>query len=147
MTAGIQTKPSPGKRFDQNSQVNVTPFVDVMLVLLIIFMVAAPMATIGIPLDLNAPNPPPAVPIAEPVFVSLQDTGTINIGTEKSGETAADWSTFQAVLSQKTAGDLSRQIVVRADQKVRYADVMRLMDELHRRGYKNKMLVAEDVID
>jgi biopolymer transport protein ExbD len=147
MTAGIQIKSNAGKRFDQNSEVNVTPFVDVMLVLLIIFMVAAPMATIGIPLDLNAPSPPQPVQIAEPVFVSLQDTGTINIGTEKSGETAADWSTLQAVLSQKTGGDLSRQIVVRADQKVRYADVMRLMDELHRRGYKNKMLVAEDVID
>ena len=147
MAAGIQSKPAPAKRFGQNSEVNVTPFVDVMLVLLIVFMVAAPMATIGIPLNLNAVDGPPAAQICEPVFVSLQDTGVIYVGTKKSGETAAGWPTLPTALAQKTGGDLSCQIFVRADQKVRYQDVMRLMDELHRRGYKNKMLVTEAVID
>ncbi|MEG2498574.1 biopolymer transporter ExbD, partial [Brevundimonas sp.] len=69
----------------QNSEINVTPFVDIMLVLLIIFMVAAPMATVSIKLDL-----PPAVPSAsndkpkEPVYVSIQDGGDLYIADQKT---------------------------------------------------------------
>ena len=134
-------------RFNDNSEINVTPFVDVMLVLLIIFMVSAPLATISIPLDLPPPsdNSPPD-PI-EPIFVSLQDTGTINVGTQATGEVQADWSNLSDAIKQKTNGDLTRKIFIRADQKVIYADVMRLMDAIDKEGYKNKALVAEDVVD
>lgn len=134
-------------RFNDNSEINVTPFVDVMLVLLIIFMVSAPLATISIPLDLPPPsdNSPPD-PI-EPIFVSLQDTGTINVGTQATGEIQADWSNLSDAIKQKTGGDLTRKIFIRADQKVIYADVMRLMDAIDKEGYKNKALVAEDVVD
>mgnify|MGYP001303736328 FL=1 len=134
-------------RFSDNSEINVTPFVDVMLVLLIIFMVSAPLATISIPLDLPPPsdNSPPD-PI-EPIFVSLQDTGTINVGTQNTGEIQADWATLNEAIKQKTGGDLTRKIFIRADQKVIYADVMRLMDAIDHEGYKNKALVAEDVVD
>ena len=135
-----------GLRGRVNAQVNVTPFVDVMLVLLIIFMVAAPLATVAVPvnLSLNVDGPPPPI---EPVFVSLQDNGTINVGTRSSGEVAATWGTLRAVLRQKSGGDLGRQLMVRADQKVAYADVMRLMDELQNDGYRNRTLVTEDVVD
>jgi hypothetical protein len=64
--------------------VNVTPFIDVMLVLLIVFMVAAPLATVAVPLDLSVPDGPQSA--AEPVFVSLQENGVINVGTERTGE-------------------------------------------------------------
>ncbi len=136
------------KRYGDNAEINVTPFVDVMLVLLIIFMVSAPLATISIPLDLPPPSETemPPDPI-EPIFVSLQDTGVINVGTPKTGEIQADWTSLGDAVKQKTNGDLTRKIFIRADQKVIYADVMRLMDAIDKDGYKNKALVAEDVVD
>ena len=133
-------------RVSVKSEVNVTPFIDVMLVLLIVFMVAAPLATIALPVDLSNTQralPPPV----EPVTVSLQDTGAINVGTQSTGEIAADWATFADAVAHKTEGNPGRQLLVRADQKVPYASVMRLMDELQRRGYRNKVLVTEDVVD
>jgi biopolymer transport protein ExbD len=134
-------------RYNDNSEINVTPFVDVMLVLLIIFMVSAPLATISIPLDLPPPadNSPPD-PI-EPIFVSLQDTGVINVGTQSTGEIEANFATLSDAITQKTGGNKERKIFIRADQKVIYADVMRLMDAIDHEGYKNKALVAEDVVD
>jgi biopolymer transport protein ExbD len=143
MAAQIDTAAERGSH-RARAEVNVTPFVDVMLVLLIVFMVAAPIATIAVPIDLLN-NAPPVVRTLPPVFVSLQDNGTINVGDEAGGEVAANWSNFAAVVERKTGGDRNRQILIRADQKVPYASVMRLMDELHRRGYRNKMLVTEDV--
>jgi biopolymer transport protein ExbD len=151
MAGNIGTGQSTGGkkgRFDDNSEINVTPFVDVMLVLLIIFMVSAPLATISIPLDLPPPDPTeqPPDPV-EPIFVSLQETGVINVGTVNTGEIQADWTTLADAVRQKTGGDVSRKIFIRADQKVIYADVMRLMDAIDQDGYKNKALVAEDVVD
>ena len=135
------------KRFGDNADINVTPFVDVMLVLLIIFMVSAPLATISIPMDLPPPaedSPPDPI---EPIFVSLQDTGVINVGTQKTGEIQATWATLSDALKEKTNSDVTRKIFVRADQKVIYADVMKLLDAIDHDGYKNKALVAEDVVD
>jgi biopolymer transport protein ExbD len=145
MAASVESGSAGKGRHATNAEVNVTPFVDVMLVLLIVFMVAAPIATIAVPLDLSTNRESPPLPLP-PVFVSLQDNGVINVGNPDTGEVAANWSNFIAVVDQKTGGDRNRQILIRADQKVPYAAVMRLMDELHRRGYGNKMLVTEDVV-
>ncbi|MDZ4870555.1 MAG: biopolymer transporter ExbD [Alphaproteobacteria bacterium] len=150
MAGNIGTGESAGGkrgRYGDNAEINVTPFVDVMLVLLIIFMVSAPLATISIPLDLPPPNDTAPPDPIEPIFVSLQDTGVINVGTPNTGEIQADWTTLGTALQQKTNGDLTRKIFIRADQKVIYADVMRLMDAIDQDGYKNKALVAEDVVD
>jgi biopolymer transport protein ExbD len=150
MAGNIGTGQSTGGkrgRFDDNSEINVTPFVDVMLVLLIIFMVSAPLATISIPLDLPPPSDVQEPDPIEPIFVSLQDTGTINVGTPNTGELQATWENLSDTIKQKTGGDLTRKIFIRADQKVIYADVMRLMDAIDQDGYKNKALVAEDVVD
>ena len=135
------------KRFSDNAEINVTPFVDVMLVLLIIFMVSAPLATISIPLDLPPPSDSSPPDPIEPIFVSLQDTGVINVGTQNTGEIQADWTNLTDAIKQKSNGDTTRKIFIRADQKVIYADVMRLMDAIDKDGYKNKALVAEDVVD
>jgi biopolymer transport protein ExbD len=134
-------------RYGDNAEINVTPFVDVMLVLLIIFMVSAPLATISIPLDLPPPSPDSVVDPVEPIFVSLQDTGTINVGTQSTGEIQATFATLSDAIKEKTGGDKERKIFIRADQKVIYNDVMRLMDAIDHDGYKNKALVAEDVVD
>ncbi len=91
------------------AEVNVTPFVDVMLVLLIVFMVAAPLATVAVPINLSMPEGP-AVSL-EPVFVSLQDDGTIFVGTKSSGETRVNWATLGAALHQKSEGDPARQLL------------------------------------
>src|SRR4026207_1054761 len=93
------------KRFGDNAEINVTPFVDVMLVLLIIFMVAAPLATVNIKLDLPPPNPDTPPPQVEPIFVSLQDTGQIFIGTQTGGEVEATRANFRSILFSKTGGD------------------------------------------
>ncbi len=151
MAGAVGTGESQGGkrgRYNDNSEINVTPFVDVMLVLLIIFMVSAPLATISIPLDLPPPDPDQQIvdPV-EPVFVSLQDTGTINVGTQSTGELEATFATLSDAINQKTGGNKERKIFIRADQKVIYADVMRLMDAIDHEGYKNKALVAEDVVD
>ena len=150
MAGNIGTGESAGGkrgRFGDNAEINVTPFVDVMLVLLIIFMVSAPLATISIPLDLPPPNDEAPPDPIEPIFVSLQDTGVINVGTPNTGEIQADWASLESAINQKTGGDRTRKIFIRADQKVIYADVMRLMDAIDKDGYKNKALVAEDVVD
>ena len=150
MAATVGTGESSGgskKRFGDNAEINVTPFVDVMLVLLIIFMVAAPLATVNIKLDLPPPSADqPPLPV-EPVFVSLQDTGQIFIGTTSTGEVEVTWATFRKVLGDKTGGDYKRKIFVRADQKTKYADVMKMMDEIQDSGYHELALVAEDVVD
>jgi biopolymer transport protein ExbD len=138
------------KRFGDNAEINVTPFVDVMLVLLIIFMVAAPLATVNIKLDLPPPNAEPQVVQVEPIFVSLQDTDDIFIGTQSGGEEKTrygDWPSFRALLGTKTDHDYKRKIFVRADQKVTYEKVVRMMDEIQDSGYHELSLVAEDVVD
>ena len=83
----------------------------------------------------------------EPIFVSLQDTGVINVGTQNTGEVQTDWAGLSIAINGKTNGDRTRKIFIRADQKVIYSDVMKLMDAIDKDGYKNKALVAEDVVD
>src|ERR1700742_43699 len=95
-----------GGRFDlgQNSDINVTPFVDVMLVVLIIFMVAIPAATVSIKLDLPPAIPPaPGSKVEEPVLVNIQQGGSVFIG-DKATSLEGLPSDLSAVLSQKEPG-------------------------------------------
>ena len=153
MAGTVGTGESTGgakKRFGDNAEINVTPFVDVMLVLLIIFMVAAPLATVNIKMDLPPPDATPQPQLVEPVFVSLQDTDEIYIGTQSTGEEKVawnDWPTFRITLGNKTGHDYKHRIFVRADQKVPYEKVVRMMDEIQDSGYHELALVAEDVVD
>ena len=136
--------PGGGKKtIDQNADINVTPFVDVMLVLLIIFMVAAPMATVSIRLDLPPATPPqPGQPPEEPTFVSLQQSGALYIGQQETGLVSL-------------AGDLTRviggsnpteeRVFVRADGDVRYLDFMAVMNALQDGGFYKVALVGEDL--
>jgi len=137
--------PGGGGRYNvqQNADINVTPFVDVMLVLLIIFMVAAPLATVSIRLDLPpATPPPPGVKPEEPTFVSLQQSGALYIGSQETG-------------LDNLAGDLSRfvggsnptdeRIFVRADGDVQYGNFMNVMNALQDGGFYKVALVGEDL--
>ncbi|MBI1212281.1 MAG: hypothetical protein GC190_12515 [Alphaproteobacteria bacterium] len=129
-------------RVAQRSEINVTPFVDVMLVLLIIFMVAAPLAVTNIPLIM--PPPGQATPQVMPVFVSLQKDGSIHVGTQRLGEAQGDWRSLLALLREKSGGNLGAPVFVRADRDVNYGDVVRLFDELRGAGYRNVSVVTED---
>jgi TonB system transport protein ExbD (group 1) len=127
--------------YQQNAEMNITPFVDVMLVLLIIFMVAAPLATVSVPVDLppadqNASPPPPV----EPVYISIQKDGSLFIG-----EDHADLGTVATVVDAHAKGDHEQRIFIRCDQKVVYGKLMDVMNRLQDAGYYKIGLVAEDV--
>src|SRR5438105_6218627 len=116
---------SPGaqkKSYGDNSEINVTPFVDVMLVLLIIFMVASPLATVDVKVELP---PSRAVPAKtdKPIYVSLKDDGSIYIGNNK-----VNYGNFSQRLNEATNNNYDMRIYIRADKKVVYKEVMRLMN-------------------
>ncbi len=118
-------------------EINVTPFIDVMLVLLIIFMVAAPLATATVPLELPASSTqsPPAE--QEPVVVSLQADLRVFVGDDEVDRTA-----LGGTLERKLGGDREARLFLRADKSVPYGDLMALMDELRSAGYLKVALVT-----
>jgi len=130
----------------QNAEINVTPFVDVMLVLLIIFMVAAPMATVSIALDLPPADSSAPPPPAEPTYVSIQTSGAIFIGDRPTRlETLA--ADLPGVMAAKgIAGDpRAQRVYVRADAQISYAQFMTVMNRLQDEGYYRVGLIAEAV--
>ncbi|ATQ41226.1 biopolymer transporter ExbD [Caulobacter mirabilis] len=138
-----------GKKYDlgQNSEINVTPFVDVMLVLLIIFMVAAPMATVSIAIDLPpaVPNPDNVKP-KEPVFISIQKSGALFIADKQTRleNLSAD---IPAAMAQKgvTGNFQEERVFVRADADVQYEQFMAVLNVLQENGYFKIGLINEDI--
>ncbi|MBJ7486110.1 biopolymer transporter ExbD [Brevundimonas sp.] len=126
---------------EQNADINVTPFVDIMLVLLIIFMVASAVATPGIevklPIALAKPtdNPP------KPVFISITTDGRVYIG---DGETS--YETLGADLTSQIGrrDPTKERIYIRGDQDTRYGDFMQAMNSLQDSGFYSVALVGED---
>src|SRR5947208_16439628 len=138
-----------GGKFDlgQNSDINVTPFVDVMLVLLIIFVVAIPAATVSIKLDLPpAIPPPPGTKVKEPVLINVQQGGGVFIG-----ETPTNLDNLPADLSKKLAADdptlppTQQRVYIRADKTVRYGDFMSVMNTLQGNGFYQVALINEEI--
>ncbi|MEO8927453.1 MAG: biopolymer transporter ExbD [Caulobacteraceae bacterium] len=139
-----------GGKFDlgQNSDMNVTPFVDVMLVLLIIFMVVAPLATVSIRLDLPpAKAPPPNAHDKPPTFISIQDSGQIFVSFGKSDVRPSSMDRLGADLaaSLAVADPTSQQVFIRADRHVRYRQFMDVINQLQLDGYFKVGLIAEDL--
>jgi biopolymer transport protein ExbD len=138
-----------GGKFDlgQNSDMNVTPFVDVMLVLLIIFMVSIPAATVSIKLDLPpAIPPPPGTKVKEPILVNIQEGGALFIGDVKTslGTLPGDLS---GVLTRDdpTLPPTEQRVYIRADRTVRYGDFMAVMNTLQGNGFYQVALINEDI--
>ena len=135
--------PGGGSKFniEQNSEINVTPFVDVMLVLLIIFMVAAPLATVSVEVDLPPAVAPPQENPPKPVYISLQSSGRVFIG---------DFETSIEGMGDDLRKNIGRRdpekerIYIRGDREVVYRDFMQVMNTLQDNGFYSVALVGED---
>jgi TonB system transport protein ExbD (group 1) len=120
--------------------INVVPFIDVMLVLLVIFMVAAPLATVDVPVDLPSSTAPPQQRPPKPVYLTIKADGSLALGDNPvSRDALAD------VLATATNGDKEERIFLRGDRAVAYGEVMGLMNDLRRAGYLKVALVGMEL--
>ena len=138
--------PGGASRFDlgQNSDINVTPFVDVMLVLLIVMMVSAPVATKSIKVALPPPSSSPDKSTKKPTFISIQKDGQLYLTGDAPAKTSLD----------RLAGDLQAKlgvpdsrnevILIRADRDVKYTSFMDVVNQLETDGYYKVGLIVED---
>ena len=120
--------------------INVVPFIDVMLVLLIIFMVAAPLATVDIAVDLPSSNAEQQQKPDKPVYLTLKPDLTLAIGSDS---VARDQLT--SALDAATGGNKDDRIFLRADRSVPYGEVMAVMNELRAARYLKVALVGLEI--
>jgi biopolymer transport protein ExbD len=118
-------------------EINVTPFIDVILVLLIIFMVAAPLATVDIAVNLPAASVEPKPRPEKPVFLTVKSDLTVSIGEESIERTA-----LGSAVDRALSGNKDQPIFLRADKAVPYGEVMEVMNLLRSAGYLKVALVA-----
>ncbi|MGQ3018361.1 ExbD/TolR family protein [Phenylobacterium sp.] len=134
---------SGGGRYEteQNSEINVTPFVDVMLVLLIIFMVAAPLASVTVQVALPPAVAEPSANPPKPVYISIQSNGSIYVG---------DFQTDLADLGDDLRSNIGQRnpererIFIRADRDTMYGDFMGVMNMLQDNGFYSVALIGEE---
>jgi len=119
------------------ADINVTPLVDVMLVLLIIFMVAAPLATVDIAVDLPASTAQPHPRPDKPVYLTVKPDLTLSVGDE-----AVSRAALSGVLDAATNGQKDTRIFLRGDKLVPYGEIMRVMNGLRNAGYLKVALVG-----
>jgi biopolymer transport protein TolR len=124
------------------SEINVTPFVDVMLVLLIIFMVAAPLLTVGVPLDLPQTQAKTLDQDREPLTVSVNVKGQVFLQDSNIEINVEELIPKLQAITQARGG-LDERIYVRGDRKVDYGTVMRVMGRLSKAGFRRVALVTE----
>ncbi|HZW47951.1 MAG TPA: biopolymer transporter ExbD [Microvirga sp.] len=125
------------KRRGVINEINMTPFIDVMLVLLIIFMVAAPMMTAGVPLDLPQTKAAPLNVDAKPVTLSIKATGQVFLGETELADDA-----IVGKLAEVSKAGFDERIFVRGDKKVDYGRVAQVMSIVTTAGYKRVALVT-----
>ena len=123
--------------YQQNAEMNITPFVDVMLVLLIIFMVAAPLATVDVPVDLPSNSAAPTPPPTDPLYISVQADGLLFVQ-----EQSVALAELAGVVRGATGNRLDTRLFLRGDQAVDYGTLMRVMNSLQKAGYSQISLVA-----
>ena len=127
---------------DQNAEINVTPFVDVMLVLLIIFMVAAPMAAVTVKVVLPPAVAPPGTNPPKPIYISIQPSGNLFIQDFKT-----DLPSLGDDLRKQLGtvrNPTKERIFIRADTNVLYGDFMGVMNMLQDNNFYSVALVGED---
>jgi biopolymer transport protein ExbD len=122
---------------DEVHEINVTPFIDVMLVLLIIFMVAAPLATVDIAVDLPSSTAPPQQRPPQPIFLTVRPDLSLTIGDDVVARAA-----LSAALGAASKGDKETRIFLRADKVVPYGELMEVMNLLRSAGFLKVALVG-----
>ena len=135
MAGGLRE--NSGDDLSENHEINVTPFIDVMLVLLIIFMVAAPLATVDVNVDLPASTAKPAERPEEPLYLTVKDDLSLNLGNDVVAREA-----LAASIDRQTGGKKDTRIFLRADKAVDYGHFMEIMNLLRDAGYLKIALVG-----
>ena len=135
MAGGIRE--NHGDDLSENHEINVTPFIDVMLVLLIIFMVAAPLATVDVNVDLPASTAQPAQRPDEPLYLTVKEDLGLNLGNE-----AITREQLATALERVTQGNKDTRIFLRADKAIEYGQFMEVMNLLRDAGYLKIALVG-----
>jgi biopolymer transport protein ExbD len=126
--------------FAETHDINVTPFIDVILVLLIIFMVAAPLSTVDLPIELPSSTATPQKKPDKPTYVSIKPDLTLAIG-----EKAVKRADLVAALDAAADANPERLVFVRADRGVAYGDLMDVLELLRRGNYRMKLVALEGV--
>lgn len=123
----------------ESAEINITPFIDVILVLMIIFMVAAPLSTVSVPVELPTSSAPQQPRPDKPVYVSIKSDLSLTLG-----EDAVPRPNLGAALTEATKGNKDERIFLRADKAVSYGDLMEVMNLLRNAGYLKVALVGLD---
>jgi biopolymer transport protein ExbD len=133
----VDTELDDDHDFAETHEINVTPFIDVILVLLIIFMVAAPLSTVDLPIDLPSSSATPQKKPDKPTYVSIKPDLTLAIGE-------AEVKRVDLVHSLDAMADMSKDhyVFLRADRAVPYGELMGVMEILRAGGYTKIKLVA-----
>jgi biopolymer transport protein TolR len=129
-----------GRRRGVMAEINVTPMVDVMLVLLIIFMVSAPLLTVGVPIDLPQSQATSLDQDKEPLTISVNDKGEVYL---QNSEIKVDELVDKLKAVAQARGGTEARVYVRGDKKVDYGTMMRVMGRLSGAGFHRVALVTE----
>ena len=140
MAANLPSSSRHGRRRAPMSEINVTPLVDVMLVLLIIFMVTAPLLVAGVPIDLPESRAGALDQEAKPVQVAINGQGVITVDDAPVAE--AELPAMLARIAAQPEPAEGRRIYLRADRALDYGRVMQVMGELNRAGLNRVALVS-----
>jgi biopolymer transport protein TolR len=138
MAGGLMGKGNGRGRYKPMGEINVTPLVDVMLVLLIIFMVTAPLMTSGVNVDLPKTDAKPVTTDAKPITVSVNADGKIFLGDD-----AVEIGDLVTQLNKLADGDMARRIYVRGDKSVPYGQVTLLMSAISKGGFTKVALLVQ----
>lgn len=134
---GVSLKEPQDGDLGEVSDINVTPFIDVILVLLIIFMVAAPLSTVDVAVDLPVSNAQPQPRPEKPVFLTVKQDLSLALGND-----TVPREQLQATLDRQTSNDREQRVFLRADGAVAYRELMEVMNKLRQAGYLKIALVG-----
>ncbi len=142
MGALIKFKENSGRRrgnYKAMAEINVTPLVDVMLVLLIVFMVAAPLLTAGVPVDLpNSQARPLKDEDNKPLEITITDKGLIYVG-----DTEVGFDRLVSMLEAMTNSDPDRRVYIRGDRNLQYGQIMEIIGAINSAGFRKVALISE----